>query len=377
MKRAGAMDAMAKHGASPEEQTRAHAPSAPRQGLARAALAFSAKLACAASALALACIAFASILAAFFPRLDVINHFTPLLALAAACLVAVCGWQRVNPHIAGAAGFALLIALAQMAPELAGALTQRFDAAPAPHAPRLKLITMNVLYTNDRIEDVARFIESEHADIVVIEEARGHWRALGARLAPAYHAIEPYDPSLDLGAIIFTRFEPEANFSPDIHELVAARLRLPARFGGGAIDVIGVHMTWPIPYGRQAAVFPELARLVAPLDGSRAIIAGDFNATPWSHRLRSLDHALVPQRRTRAFYTWPTMNGVLPFNLRAPAPFLPIDHIYAGTYWRLASLRRGPSLGSDHYPLIAEFAVAPTERPALRGFSPVAGAARP
>ena len=37
----------------------------------------------------------------------------------------------------------------------------------------------------------------------------------------------------------------------------------------------------------------------------------------------------------------------------AMPPILPIDHIYAGSDWRMTGLRRGPRLGSDHFPLVA------------------------
>ena len=43
-----------------------------------------------------------------------------------------------------------------------------------------------------------------------------------------------------------------------------------------------------------------------------------------------------------------------------PLPVLPIDHVYAGPGWATVSVERGPSIGSDHYPLVVILApVAP------------------
>ncbi|HQR90495.1 MAG TPA: endonuclease, partial [Caulobacter sp.] len=38
----------------------------------------------------------------------------------------------------------------------------------------------------------------------------------------------------------------------------------------------------------------------------------------------------------------------------APAPFLPIDHVYAGGAWKTVSVVRGPALGSDHRPIVVK-----------------------
>ena len=49
-------------------------------------------------------------------------------------------------------------------------------------------------------------------------------------------------------------------------------------------------------------------------------------------------------------------------------PLLPIDHLYAGPGWATVSVRRGPPLGSDHYPLVVT--LAPVARDGPRPGSP-------
>ena len=80
---------------------------------------------------------------------------------------------------------------------------------------------------------------------------------------------------------------------------------------------------------------------------------GDFNATPWSFTLQRLDHEFGLIRRDRALFSWPIWPHL-------PAPFLPIDHVYAGDGWATVKVERGPKLGSDHYPVI--LTLAPTGR---------------
>jgi endonuclease/exonuclease/phosphatase (EEP) superfamily protein YafD len=122
---------------------------------------------------------------------------------------------------------------------------------------------------------------------------------------------------------------------------------------GGAMELVTTHLAWPTaaPVARQRR---ELASVVARLPRERMILTGDFNATPWSAAIRTLDRDLGLTRRDRAVATWPAQ--VL--GLDWPLPFLPIDHVYAGPAWATIKVERGPGLGSDHYPLIVTLAPA-------------------
>ena len=91
------------------------------------------------------------------------------------------------------------------------------------------------------------------------------------------------------------------------------------------------------------------------VDGKK-IVAGDFNMTPWSFGLRRFDERIGLERRDLALFSWPgklTLGGkALPV-----LPILPIDHVYAGADWRTVSVKRGPALGSDHFPVVATLAL--------------------
>jgi endonuclease/exonuclease/phosphatase (EEP) superfamily protein YafD len=78
--------------------------------------------------------------------------------------------------------------------------------------------------------------------------------------------------------------------------------------------------------------------------------------------LTEVDHNMALPRRTCLVRSWPT--PARPFTrwrLHAPVPLVAIDHIYAGRAWRLVELRRGPNIGSDHYPIIASLARRPDD----------------
>ena len=94
-----------------------------------------------------------------------------------------------------------------------------------------------------------------------------------------------------------------------------------------------------------------------PLPLPRLIVSGDFNSTPWSFSLKRQDRLFGLERRTRAMATWPA-GDFSRMHFAIPFPVLPIDHVYAGEGWRTVEVRRGPMLGSDHYPVIITLAPA-------------------
>ena len=150
------------------------------------------------------------------------------------------------------------------------------------------------------------------------------------------------------GVAIFTRKPPEMIESPrrgryGLGPSIAVAHLSDRR---GLFPVIGVHYTWPTSVRAHRENSIRLHQILKPITKDRMIVTGDFNSTPWSFGRRRDDAAIGIERRTRALPTWPA-NG--PMGLA----FLPIDHVYAGPGWRTVSIRRGPQLGSDHYPVIA------------------------
>lgn len=89
-----------------------------------------------------------------------------------------------------------------------------------------------------------------------------------------------------------------------------------------------------------------LANHAAALVATRlpAIMAGDFNATPWSTGV-SVVQAAGMVRATSMAPTWPASAAV-------PA-VIPIDHTTVSRHWGVLWNGRGPNIGSDHYPAMA------------------------
>ncbi len=85
----------------------------------------------------------------------------------------------------------------------------------------------------------------------------------------------------------------------------------------------------------------------------QVLVAGDFNATPWSQAYRSFRRNTELQDSSAATLPWPTWFGG---SAVASVLAVPIDHVLHGKGWRVVERRIGPDIGSDHRPLIVSFA---------------------
>jgi endonuclease/exonuclease/phosphatase (EEP) superfamily protein YafD len=291
----------------------------------------------------------------FSDRLDALTHAAPIwLCCALAGLVLALAFSRNSERraLAGIATVGVAALLALMAPELLS--TPRAPERPSAGAATLKLVQFNLWAENRDPGDTAAWLVAQNADIVITEES-------GARAMPIVRALKktyPYSsacPSLGgCDTRIFSRWPIVRNdhFVGYAERVTGAWATV--RHPHGNFTVVGSHFSWPYPVGTWRRQSRLLTAGVAAFPKDSLIIAGDFNSTPWSWSLRRQDKALGLERRTRALASWPT--GDFSRVASAPFPVLPIDHVYAGKAWKTVKVERGPSLGSDHRPVVVTLA---------------------
>lgn len=298
-----------------------------------------------------------SVIAQRIPAFDIINHFLPLwapLVILLSFFLARSGFRAgALPRLAGLAllGAALFVPGRAAAPEFLA-----LAAAPRNHAPpSLRLVSFNFKKDNPHPEEAAAWLANADADIVVLLEAPPPQSPASLKLLAAY----PYQIDCRLsGGRCSTQI---LSKTPPLKKEALGRGDPNNRKGLSAakgefcisntkISVIAAHLSRPWPRGVQQRDMRELIFHVKNNPPETLVVAGDFNLTPWSYALRSLDRAFEINRVTRASPTWPANH--------APAPaLLPLDHIYAGSAINGLSVLRGPANGSDHRPVIADFAI--------------------
>jgi endonuclease/exonuclease/phosphatase (EEP) superfamily protein YafD len=278
--------------------------------------------------------------------LDGLTHAAPLTALAAAIALACSAVRTFRRETLALAAAGLIFNGALMLSSPQGLAR----AASAGAGETVSIVQFNAWQHNRSPERSAEWVLRQDADFVLVEEG-SRLPEFSARLAERYPFQVTCAPPSECPVVIYAKSKPlqaQGYWQPG-RPMPFARGRF--EHAGQPMDIVAVHMGWPLPAGRQAEQRRALHQVAAPLPAGSLILGGDFNAAPWSFGLRRLAGRLHLRRAEGLAWTWPAE----PFSrlrLRAPAPFLPIDHVFAGADWSLVKAQRGPAIGSDHYPLL-------------------------
>lgn len=274
-------------------------------------------------------------------HLDILTHFAPVylaagIGLLTGAIFLRSGRRRLILSVLG--GCAALGAVALLLPEYMRPTSPSADAAATG---RIKVIQFNANGMPDGAEAAIGWIARENPDLVVV--IQGSPRLLrGVREHVPLQLV--CGLSCEVAILGRARTAQAFNAPPGTPANLALYDYADDR---GGFTVVGVHHTWPTDVALHERNSADLAAVVQRRPRDRLVVLGDFNSTPWSFARAREDAALGLERRNRGLFTWPT-----------PVPLLPLDHIYAGPAWRTVEVRRGPEIGSDHYPVVA--ILAPT-----------------
>ncbi len=225
--------------------------------------------------------------------------------------------------------------------------------AGAAEGTALRLASANVLRSNPTPQAVVDWVRAADADLVMLVEAQTEdWREALAAIGELYPHRAPEGWSDGAPVVLFSR-----------HPIVERRTvqPLPGRrpyllaevaVNGHSATVAGVHPASPSPRDgsdsrRRNLELDYIARSLQGAD-QPVLVAGDFNTTPWSPHFRDLLDA-ADLRLAAAGHghigTWP--RSLWPARI-------PIDHILVKGPVAVADFTRGPAIGSDHFPIIAD-----------------------
>jgi len=308
-------------------------------------------LACAAM-LALALMLAFGLAGAWSPWLDAFTHFRAHFAAAAALLALFLLATRFR--VLGIAGLVFAVACFSTVPDGwsyfgLGPVQAGFQPK-AGDQPTYRLLQMNLRFDNATPEKVLSLIGRTQPDIVTVEEVSQMWRDKLDLLSHAYpHRI--YCGG-GFGAAILSR-RPLAEGTEARCFTNGTLATATVDLGGRTLDVAAIHMGWPWPR-QQTWQIGSIAEPLAAL-GETAIMAGDFNAAPWSGAVRRIAALGGLTLMPSVGPTW--MWRRLPDALRFAG--LPIDQVLSKGDVVIHSAEKMAPAGSDHLPILVEFSLRP------------------
>jgi endonuclease/exonuclease/phosphatase (EEP) superfamily protein YafD len=191
---------------------------------------------------------------------------------------------------------------------------------------------------------------------VVIEEIDKQWLAQLETLQPYYPYIKSVPRQDNFGIAVLSRIPFKQTWT---YEFIRGRPSISAEYEleGRRFSLIGTHP--PPPKDEYFAEmrnsqFVSLAELVNA-QPDLAMVLGDLNCTSGSPYFKDLLYETGLKDSRRGFGNQPTW----------PTKFFPgliaIDHCLASEDIIVTNRKVGQYVGSDHYPVIVDFAIAPSD----------------
>lgn len=210
-----------------------------------------------------------------------------------------------------------------------------------PQAPGgdIRIYAKNLRYRNDALPALAADIRSAGVDVVMLQEVSDE----NSEILKLLKADFPHQTlcrfSTWSGVAIASRHPFDGDRRCTRGRAAAAA---PIRLDGTRIWVVSAHIPWLWPYDSAEREASALA-LVKDLDGP-VVVAGDFNAFPWTARVRRMaqesgTHLAGPVRPTFWYRGVP----------------LPLDFAMAPGG---GSVENRAMLGSDHAGIVADLALS-------------------
>ena len=216
-----------------------------------------------------------------------------------------------------------------------------------------KLLVSNIYQDNRNVSGSLELIRKNQPDIVIVVETNNWWKTQLAPLEADYpHRV--YKPLENTyGMLLFSKLEllePRIEYLvqegvPSIH----TRVKLPS---GDIFFLYCLHPQPPVPQENPRSTERDAELLTIAKEAKACalpvVVAGDLNDVAWSYttELFMKVSGLLDPRRGRGFFNT--------FHARHWFLRWPLDHIFCSKHFQLIDLRRLPSMGSDHFPILVE-----------------------
>jgi endonuclease/exonuclease/phosphatase (EEP) superfamily protein YafD len=277
--------------------------------------------------------------------LDLCSHFRLQYFFGALILAAYFGLKRQKPRTGVAAGIAVINLIV-----LQPYLVETNADINLSRTTRVKALWWNVQSANqNRTESVDWIIEMS-PDLIALGEITPEWEESLSRLKESYPFDHIESRQGNFGIALFSRlplFNPEILYRNN-NDSGVPTLQVELNIEGKLVTVMATH---PLPPVGSAATSERnshlqwLSRRIQGIEGA-TILFGDLNATPWNHAFKSfIETSRLQNLPTGIFTTWPSSFAPLR---------IPLDYCLVSKGISVRSKELGPSLGSDHLPVMVQ-----------------------
>ena len=224
----------------------------------------------------------------------------------------------------------------------------------------IKILTSNVLGSNRQSDKLIALVNQHQPDILITLESNAWWEAQLSEL----EGTMPFTVKCPLenlyGMHVYSRLplhQPEVKYLvqdnvPSVHALIELE-------SGHRIKTHFLHPAPPSPTENETSTARDVELIIVAKslenESGPIIVTGDLNDVAWSKTtrlFRKVSGLLDPRIGRGMFNT---------FHADYPFARWPLDHIFHSHHFEFISIQRLPSIGSDHFPLLSELVLIPSD----------------
>ncbi len=287
----------------------------------------------------------------YFWLFDLFSHFRlqyiALLTGAGMILLMIGRWRH--------GGLSLLVAMVLVMPILFKYYWQPSTVQAIPQPNSVSLLSFNVLTSNKNKQAVVDYIGDSKPDFAFVMETDSQWVAALKTLEERY-PYSVFQPESNNFGLSFLSQHKIVDYRIERLEAGLATLIVYVEIEGTLLRIIGTHPVPPVGKlnsKQRDSQLIKVADLINEEPSIPTVIAGDLNASIWSHAFKKLKARAKLNEPTHGYglqTTW--MSSSILFAI-------PIDHILGNHLIRFLGKKVDVPLGSDHNPLWVEFSVVP------------------
>lgn len=211
----------------------------------------------------------------------------------------------------------------------------------------ISFISLNVFTGNPNKARVISYLRQRHSDVVLVMEVNEAWEQALQQLDDLYpyRLIHPRPDNFGIGILSQRPWIDAKLIKSSKSQLPSIVARI--RHAGREFQFIGTHPLPPLGSHATHLRNDQLREIAENVSNSSlpSVVAGDFNASPWSFACRDFLH------RSRLKDTLPGRGLQGSWNARSSIFRIPIDHFYVPQSAAVIRRALGPDVGSDHFPV--------------------------
>lgn len=217
-----------------------------------------------------------------------------------------------------------------------------------------KIISINIFSQNDEFQHLQKYLGTETADVIVLQELTPSWQKNVEFIRKEYPYYKEEVRSNNFGIAIYSKIPfkkvSTKNYIDEMHPSILAEISVD----GKSVSILATHPVPPLPnqarFERRNKQYELMKQEIDALPNENIILVGDLNSTVYSPNFKLVQSDKMKDARS-GFGLNNSWNAFIPI-FRTN-----IDQCWVSKKIKVTNFYRGDDIKSDHFPIVAELKI--------------------